>query len=740
MKTKNCRRLWLGFDRALAHDLLRQLIILSVVLVAALGISYLFLSWSGAEWERFCAEKDLCKWLLPLYLLIDSNALSSMYMADAGGQAVHGWMLTASSITFLFGAFVFNGVIIGIITNSIERRVKNHQDGHIHYLMSGHHIIMGYDDMVPSFITNIFRKDKEAYILILTSAEVVGIKEKLSKSFDENTMKRIIVNYGHRTSQESYQDIHLEKAEQIFVVGNHKKATHDAINVECVDSICRYLSSPDIKQRPERITCVFKDLDTYAAFKTSEIFIEVGRLGMAFIPYNYYNGWAKQVFVKREYHDFDNPQLPPYKYPCVYGKGIKPDDERYVHLVFVGTTNFAVAFAMEAAHVLHFPNADKARTRITFIDRNADKEKDEFITRNRHFFEVQPYYYYDLTGSTPATGNPAATPAAGCAYASTEKQGKREEYVTFKGNDAAFLDVEFEFIKGDIFSKRVQDTVAEWAEEHNKKQYLSMFLALSDQRENFVMGMNMPDAVYDNAIPLFIRQDRSDNFVTNLRNADKRPEGEEMPYSKVDAGGKLTTTHREGRFANIYPFGMNETAYSEDDHSMKRAKLINYLYSTADYGTYKFQSLLALSTMTPEQIRDDADKFWCDPKLTVALKWSNLYCAYTIRTKQACLRAMRGLGVDDTSHDYDDLTEQEAEVMAKVEHNRWNVEKLLMGFRKARSEEDKYAHSDHAAKLKKNKALFIHHDIRPFEQLDVISELDYEFCRYIPWIMKMTEE
>lgn len=88
------------------------------------------------------------------------------------------------------------------------------------------------------------------------------------------------------------------------------------------------------------------------------------------------------------------------KYPAVFGNGIGPDDPRLVHLVFVGTTNFAVAFAMEAAHVLHFPNFIKnknLKTRITFIDLNADKEKDEFITRNRHFFEVQSYRYQDLS-------------------------------------------------------------------------------------------------------------------------------------------------------------------------------------------------------------------------------------------------------------------------------------------------------------------------------------------------------
>ena len=49
-------------------------------------------------------------------------------------------------------------------------------------------------------------------------------------------------------------------------------------------------------------------------------------------------------------------------------------------------------------------------------------------------------------------------------------------------------------------------------------------------------------------------------------------------------------------------------------------------------------------------------------------------------------------------------------------------------------------HPEYAGKLGKNKSLFIHHDIRPFSQLGTIRELDYEFSRYITWIMRMTEK
>lgn len=727
----------LKFDRLLSRNIGKQFIVLGGGLILILVLSYLFLPIWGDEWQKVCKENGISEWLLPIYLLIDSNALNNLYI-DTGEikHEVHVWPLIVSSIIFLFGAFVFNGIIIGIITNSIERRVDNHKQGRIHYLKSGHYIIMGWDDMVPSIILHIFEKDKDSFVLLMSAAESEYIREKLRKVFNEKQLEHIIINYGHRTSKDYYNDIHLESANKIYIVGLRTLPSHDAINVECIDSICDYLEQPNVKDRPKRITCVFEDLDTYAAFKTSEIFGRVKALGIEFIPYNFYAGWAKQVFVKQFHKDKDRPDTE-IKYPSVYGKGyslndkdtLTENDTRFVHLVFVGTTNFAVAFAMEAAQVLHFPNGGKVKTLITFIDKNADEEKDEFIIRNRHFFELQSYYYCDLTKGDDYKSKKLMTESV---YFTNENG--------YEKDDSNFLDVEFEFIKGDVFSKKVQDVLALWSEEHNKTQYLSIFLAMANQRQNFVLGMNMPDAVYDKEIPVFIRQDRSDNFVSDLRDADEniRTNKKKNSYFEVK-DGELNTKVLGGRFSNIYPFGMNETAYCADEKSLERAKLINYLYCTMPSGN-KFQSILALNAISNEQIWIEADKYW--QGLSVALKWSNLYNAYTIRIKMAFLRSMRGLELTDTSKDTYPLEDNEVDVLAYVEHNRWNVEKLLMGYRKARKGEDKYneENSDFKDKLKRNKERFIHHDIRPYEQLDDIRELDKEFSRYIPWIIKMTEK
>lgn len=69
---------------------------------------------------------------------------------------------------------------------------------------------------------------------------------------------------------------------------------------------------------------------------------------------------------------------------------------------------------------------------------------------------------------------------------------------------------------------------------------------------------------------------------------------------------------------------------------------------------------------------------------------------------------MRGLKLDDNSQDTTPLSEMEVEELARVEHNRWNVEKLLMGYRKPHDNEDAYnAHyDDDKSVLKQNKKAF----------------------------------
>lgn len=698
----------LYFDRALSNNLSKQALFLLGLLFLAFWVSFGLLELAGSDWKVYCDEHGISRFIFPLYLLIDGSAFNNLYMSGNVGK----YTLIISGVVYFVGFMVFTGMLIGVIGNAIENRVDKYRGGLIHYLKSGHYVVMGYDDLVPSIITEIFAKDPKADILLLTSADVSKIKEKLRKSVAHKNLPHVVINYGHRTTTEYYDNIHLETAEEIFIVGNRTVPAHDAINVQCVDSICTYLKKTNLDYKPKRITCVFEDIDTYSAFQTTDIFKKVSDMGIDFVPYNFYAGWAKQVLVTRSYiENIDSTTKAVY--PTVYGNGIVPEDKKYVHIVLVGTTYLAEMFAMEAAHLLHFPNFahdNSTRTIITFIDLHADKEMPMFITRNRHFFEVQSYRYRDLSVDNG------------------EDRVFEAGFAKEKKTD--FLDVSYEFVKGDVFSKRIQDEFAKWAKEED--QYLSIFLTMTDQRNNFAIAMNMPEEIYSYGIPVFIRQDKTDNFVTNLRESDDR----DVVYATVE-NGKLNEINRKGRYANVYPFGMNDLAYCVDEISLKRAKLINYLYNTADYSTYRFTKREVLEKIPSDEIWAEADKMW--KPLTVAKRWSNLYSADNIPCKLASIRAMRGLSVDDISKDTEDIPEEMVQELAVAEHNRWTVEKLLLGFRMAHPCEDKYENAEFAKQLGKNKNLFIHHDIRPYDDLDIVKNLDYEIVKLIPWIVAMTK-
>ena len=729
MKKKN-RKFALFFDRLLSESIGKQMLILAGIIVVLFVVSFTLLYLTGDDWIEYCDKKHISHWVFTLYLLIDGNAFNDLYTNDE--VFISKLTLSISGITFVAGVLLFTGAFISILTNVISQRVERHNNGLIPYLKSGHYVIMGYDDMVTAIIRDIFNKDPQAYVLLMTAVDAKTIHEKLRKTFDDKQLEHIIINYGLRTSKEFSQDIRLEYAEEVFIVGYRALPVHDAMNVENIDSICSYLKD-DVKSglKPKRITCVFEDMDTYASFKTTEIFKHVGDLDIEFIPYNFYSGWANQVLLKQQYKEKSRPKEV-FDYPTVYGDGIKDSDERFVHLVFVGITNLSSAFAMEAAHLMHFPNYDGApnrpKTRITFIDLGADKDRPEFITRNRHLFEIQAHYYRDLTDKA------YSTPISDPSYFMEKKESN-------------FLDVEFEFIKGDIFSQKVQNEISHWSTKDDR--YLTIFLTMANQKKNFMMGMNMPDEVYDHEIPIFIRQDKSDNFVTNLRTAEKVnfDKKKTKHYTYNEKGVKGVDYH--GRYAKIYPFGMSDMAFYADEVSIKRAKLINFLYATADYDNHHFQDTTVLASMTPDRIWEKANEEW--KKLTVALKWSNLYCAYHITFKLASLRAMRGLQPNDLSQDQQPLTPEEISKLARVEHNRWNIEKLLMGYRKAGHNEDSYAYRNayesdadfnkaDANNLEKNKKIYIHHDLRPFDELDKgTQQWDYEIAKYIPWILKMTQ-
>jgi hypothetical protein len=148
------------------------------------------------------------------------------------------------------------------------------------------------------------------------------------------------------------------------------------------------------------------------------------------------------------------------------------------------------------------------------------------------------------------------------------------------------------------------------------------------------------------------------------------------------------------------------------------AKRINYLYcKTNNY------------VMMPAE-NDELDELW--RKLSFANKMSNLYGANSIYTK------FRSMGVSTDGKKKITFDVDTLERLAKMEHARWNIEKLLVGFRPLPQEErarikQGLEKGDETVKkrvndLKKNH--FEHKDIAPYgELLESSQEYDKVIVR-----------
>lgn len=100
-------KLKLWFDRFLSKSLWKQFVLVFAFLVLALIFSYLILPVWSDNWKDICNANHINKWLLPIYLLVDSNAFNNIYIDDSEeGNLVTVWTLIASTTSFLLGAFI----------------------------------------------------------------------------------------------------------------------------------------------------------------------------------------------------------------------------------------------------------------------------------------------------------------------------------------------------------------------------------------------------------------------------------------------------------------------------------------------------------------------------------------------------------------------------------------------------------------------------------------------------------
>ena len=260
---------------------------------------------------------------------------------------------------------------------------------------------------------------------------------------------------------------------------------------------------------------------------------------------------------------------------------------------------------------------------------------------------------------------------SGYSFYSVDATGNMTEKSVITGNDSKLLDIEFEFVETDPQNMAFLQQLEAWSNDDN--QFLSIAICGDDDAYNNQLGYTLPQSVYMKEVPVFLYQKK-------------------MYLSRVG----------HPMYNSVQAFGYDDVDISTDSEEIRWGKYVNYIYHQL-YGNDAVAS--------GAEMRADAEELW--NSLSIDKRWSNIYNASSLWYK------LRGIGIENIQQlaSKQDVVHDKVEVLSEVEHNRWNVEQLIHGYRPTTPSEHQEIVKNPSMK-KVYKQNYIHDDIRSYSELD----------------------
>ena len=625
-KKRKIRPKWaLPIDRLLAGNEMKQFRI-PVVVIFCFFLVVTFI------W--FLANH--CSVFLNGYVAEDAYAPSNVfdaayfYLIGNGGQNLFPENHIVGIVLTLIGMALV-AILTSSITNYLDKRAQGYLSGETAYKLKDHYVILGASDVAYSIISQYAKDDKNYFFLIETGKDVEKTRREFYSFFEDNIDDdRIIFIYGERTSEDDIKRLRLPWAKEVFVIGDSDESDtiesyRDSYNMESLDVISKEMEK---NWSGKRITChvLFEYQTTFSAFQFTDL---KGRINeyIDFRPFNFYDMWAQKVLIKEKVEDENHKfeYLPLYSLPD--GGYIGPDSPQTVHLIIVGMAKMGISMAVQAAHLCHFPNfiKDKSKkTRITFIDANAAVEKDFFLGRFRDLMHMSRYRYVDV----PA--------------------GWKDDDSGWVKPKADWLDIEWEFINGRVEQPEIQHFIEDAV---NKEDHIvTLAICLPKSHQSIAAALYLPESVYEKCLQILVYQRLSGFIVGSIATQEENDKKEnQLPQSNL-------------RYRKLRPFGMIEYGFDKDLDDDTAARMVNHAHK-------------------PEKTEEEA---WKAAK--VSDRWSSQFNAHSIGLKLRMAGYLKG---DDTDVIASKLEKVSDDFLKVVEHNRWNMEKLLTGFRTLNADEER---------------------------------------------------
>ena len=544
-----------------------------------------------------------------------------------------------TAIIAILGVFLLNGLLVSSIVGWIDKRKEEWLKGSVRYdrLLgkTSHYVIIGGNDMVPGVVSELFNKmtvGKFDYILIQTSRDVEDFRRELFSNLTVDQQQKVIIYYGNRNSVTDIAELQLQTAQEVYVLGEESRTDdlesyHDTMNMECLKLIGKEIEAVSGFSEKNKLVCrvMFEYQTSFNVFQVTDVDGDK----IKFLPFNYYEMWAQKVFVNRaiKKSSGDNVNDGPAYLPLEGLDGIREDSDKHVHLFVVGMSRMGVAMAIEAAHLAHYPNYEKKgiRTKITFIDKNAAEEKDFFIGRFKELFTLSHWRYGNVDGGD-------------LVWDYEHELGE----LGYLGGD--FIDVEWEFINGGLESEAVQDYITDSA---GPDALVTIAICLPESNRSHAAAIYLSKEIYssENVLQVLVYNRYGDSIINALH----------------------LKTVRHPYLNKMKPFGMPGKCFDID--ALHQSELIGKAVGDRYKVIQKEYIAPAMEKAHQQDLQDLPGKY--KGKSKTADSWSNIYNGNMMWTKLRCIV------YDGVS----ELTPDQIESLADVEHNRWNIEQLLMHFR-----------------------------------------------------------
>lgn len=598
----------------------------------------------------------------------------------------------------ILGVFLLNGLLVTSMVGWIDRRKERWIKGEVRYgwflRCRKRYVIIGGNDIVAGLVKQLFLKKGgclgrlvRPYILIQTSRDVESFRRELFSNLSKEEQQHVIIYYGDRTSERDIETLRVDKAKEVYILGEEARTDdmesyHDTMNMQCLRLIGKYMKSHK-SWLGKKLLCrvMFEYQTSFSAFQFNDLDNNIGAT-IDFRPFNYYEMWAQKVFVNRELkteglqRSFNEGGY----LPLEGTRGIKKDYDDYVHLFVVGMSRMGVAMAIEAAHMAHYPNFEskktrkKIRSKITFIDIDASTEKEFFMGRFKELFALSHWRYGEVKGDKVVFDSPHVI------------TGSRH-----LGGD--FIDVEWEFINGGIAQSAVQDYILASAKPLAR---VTIAICLPESNRSHAAALFLDKRIYESASvqQVLVYNRYGDAIIDSLRSEVVNKEARYPYLNKVMLFFKRALGYKDSSINSLpskavnkearYPylnklraFGMSGECF--DVESLEQSEAIGEAIGD------KYKIIQAyVEENVPKEARYSGEKGY-DGKSKAAKFWSNIYNGNTMWTK---LRSINGTELWDTNEKTHTVEDKDnINMLANVEHNRWNVEQLLMNFRSLTKEE-----------------------------------------------------